>query len=232
MLSIVRQYSPTKNFYHNENTMLQITSHTESKTPRMQAIVIFQSAVIKFSPIKQQHLLMVFTMLLVSTTAFAEEPVKHGAWSFVQDTLSQTWQSTNYELYIPVNAWHNRSYYSAEKIDEFNEHPWGLGVGKYRFDDDGDWNALYAMAFLDSHNDVEPFVGYGFQKMWRPTDNFRLGAGYTIGLTVRQDLHYLPIPVILPLFSVEYKEIAVQSTYVPGGDGNGNILFTWLRWQM
>jgi palmitoyl transferase len=194
--------------------------------------VIFQSAVIKFSPIKQQHLLMVFTMLLVSTAAFAEEPVKHSAWSVVQDTLSQTWQSPNYELYIPVNMWHNRSYYSAEQIETYNEQPWGLGVGKYRFDDDGDWHALYGMVFLDSHRRVEPMAGYGFQKMWRPTDNFRLGAGYTVGFTARENTHYLPIPVILPLLSVEYKQMAVQSTYVPGFSGKGNILFTWLRWQM
>ncbi len=198
----------------------------------MQAIVTFQSADIKVFSIKPQQLFLALVMLLISVAAVAEEPVSNGAWSYIKDTLSQTWQSPNYELYIPVIAWHNRNYYSSEKIDEFNERPWGLGVGKYRFDDDGDWNALFAMVILDSHNDIEPFVGYGFQKMWRPTDNFRLGAGYTIGLTMRQDLDYIPIPLILPLFSVEYKEIAVQSTYVPGGGGNGNILFTWLRWQM
>lgn len=131
-----------------------------------------------------------------------------------------------------MNTWHNRSFYTAKKIDEFNEQPWGLGIGKYRYDEDGDWHALYAMAFLDSHSDVEPIAGYGFQKMWRPTDNFRLGAGYSVGITIRSDLHYIPIPIIVPLVSVEYKKVAVQSTYIPGGNGNGNILFTWLRWQL
>jgi palmitoyl transferase len=131
-----------------------------------------------------------------------------------------------------VNTWHNRNYYSAEKIDSYNEQPWGLGIGKYRFDDDGDWNALYVMAFADSHNKIEPIVGYGFQKMWRPTDNFRLGAGYTVGITIRDEMNYVPIPVIAPLVSVEYKRLSLQSTYIPGGNGNGNILFTWLRWQI
>jgi palmitoyl transferase len=38
--------------------------------------------------------------------------------------------------------------------------------------------------------------------------------------------------VIAPLLSIEYKQLALQSTYIFGGNGNGNILFTWLRWQI
>ena len=55
--------------------------------------------------------------------------------------------------------------------------------------------------------------------------------GFTAGVTARQDYSYAPIPVILPLVSIEYGRVALQSTYVPGGKGNGNVLFTWLRWQ-
>jgi len=178
---------------------------------------------------------LLFIALMASTsavTAYAEDSADSGIWSRAQDSLSLTWQSSDYELYVPVNTWHNRNYYSSEKIDSYNEHPWGLGLGKYRFDDDGDWNGFYVMAFSDSHRELEPVVGFVFQKMWHPTENMRLGAGYTIGLTMREDMHYIPTPGILPLFSVEYKQIALQSTYVPGGDGNGNILFTWLRWQI
>lgn len=187
-----------------------------------------------FKPVKinSDHTLFALALLLQANSVLAAEPAKSPVLSTVQNTLSQTWRSRNYELYIPANTWHNRNYYSAEKIDSYNEQPWGLGVGKYRFDDDGDWNALYVMAFADSHNKIEPIVGYGFQKMWRPTDNFRLGAGYTVGVTIRDEMHYVPIPVIAPLVSVEYKQLSLQSTYIPGGNGNGNILFTWLRWQI
>ncbi len=176
--------------------------------------------------------LIALFILMTSTTVFAEEPAELGLWSRVQDSLSQTWASTNYELYIPVNTWHNRNFYSSEKIDSYNERPWGLGLGKYRFDEDGDWHALYVMAFQDSHDDLEPIAGYGFQKTWRPADVFRLGVGYTVGVTMRQKQDYVPIPVIAPLFSVEYKQMAVQSTYILGSHGHGNILFTWLRWQL
>ncbi len=150
----------------------------------------------------------------------------------VSETLRQVWHSDQYELYVPLNIWHNRSFYTPQKIASYNENPWGAGIGKYRYDADGDWHALYAMAFLESHDEVEPIAGYAFQKIWRPGAGLRLGAGFTAGFTMRQDYRYLPIPVLLPLASIEYGRFSLQATYIPGGQGNGNVLFTWLRWQM
>jgi palmitoyl transferase len=170
--------------------------------------------------------------MLVSKSSIAEEKINSFLWSDVQDSLFQTWQSQNYELYIPVNTWHNRNFYSAEKIARFNEQPWGLGVSKYRTDNEGNWHSLYAMAFLDSHNKIEPIVGYGYQKIWRTLEDIQLGVGYTTGLTLRQTSSYLlPIPVVAPLMSIGYKSLTVQSTYIIGGEGYGNVLFTWLSWK-
>lgn len=169
---------------------------------------------------------------LLTTPALAEEPVQPSLSENAKSALAQTWQSKDYELYIPIDTWHNRNYYSEEKINSYNERPWGLGVGKYRYDTDGDWQALYVMAFQDSHNKTEPIAGYAYQKIWRPAAGYRLGLGYTVGLSMRQDMYYIPIPVLAPLFSVAYKKLALQSTYIPGGEGHGNILFTWLRWQL
>ena len=178
------------------------------------------------------YLTFLLPILLLPVAARADETNNGSTWSYIQDTLSQTWNANDYELFIPINIWHNRSYYSSDKIDSYNENPWGLGVGKYRFDNDGDWHSLYVMAFSDSHKDIEPVAGYAFQKMWRPGNGFRIGAGYTVGLTMRQDFNYLPIPIAAPLASIEYKQLALQSAYIFGGEGNGNILFTWLRWQL
>ena len=162
----------------------------------------------------------------------ADEGVLSKALSGVKTELSQTWQSQDVELYVPINTWHNRNFYESEDIHDFNERPWGIGAGKYRYDENGDWHGIYAMAFLDSNSEIEPIVGYGFQKVWRASENVRLGLGYTLGMTVRQDFDYVPIPLLLPLFSVKYKQVALQSTYVPGGYGHGNILFSWLRWEL
>jgi palmitoyl transferase len=153
-------------------------------------------------------------------------------WSRTKATLDATWQSDQYELYVPLHTWHNRRMYTSEKIASYNENPWGIGAGKVRYDDQGNWHALYVMEFLDSHSKVEPIAGYGYEKIWRPTENWRLGLGFTAGMTARQDESYVPIPLVLPLFSVGYGRFSLQSTYVPGGKGNGNVLFTWMRWKL
>lgn len=188
-------------------------------------------AVLNNINVKRYFLLSACLILSLLYRALGDESPETTKVSQVKETLNKTWESTIYEPYVPINTCHNRSFYSAEKIDTFNEEPWGIGVGKYRFDDDGDWNGLYAMAFQDSHRRIQPVFGFGFEKMWYPTENTRLGAGYTVGFTMRQAMHYMPLPGIVPLLSVEYKQLALQSTYIPGGRDSGNVLFTWLRWQ-
>ena len=170
---------------------------------------------------------------MMSSSAFSEELETPSIWVRAEDSLTKTWQSKDYELYIPVNTWHNRYFYTQEKIDGYNEQPWGLGIGKYRYDEDGNWHALVGMAFLDSHSAVEPLAAYAFEKIWRPSENVRLGVGYTVGLTMRKEImSYLPFPMFAPIASVEYKKLSLQSAYIVGGQGNGNILFTWARWQL
>lgn len=156
-------------------------------------------------------------------------------WQNIKQTVADTWNSDRYELFIPANTWHNRATYDKHKIDSYNERPWGIGAGVYRFDKDGDWHALYIMEFQDSHNVIEPIGGYAYQTYWRFGDNekLRFGIGYTLSITARRDYNWIPFPAPLPLASFEYDRLAIQSAYVPGFKRNtGNILFTWLRWQL
>lgn len=154
-------------------------------------------------------------------------------WEQLKHNFSSTWESDNSELYIPVSTWHNRLTYSNEKIQSYNEIPWGIGYGKYRFDAKNNWHSIYAMVFMDSHNKMEPIAGYGYQKMWIPgnIDEWRFGAGFTLSATARHEYYYIPMPLVLPLISIEYSRLSLQSTYIPGTHNNGNVLFTWLRWQ-
>ena len=186
----------------------------------------------KFFRLIPSYSALLYLSLFYPLITNADEGVLSRALSVVKTELSQTWQSPDVELYVPINTWHNRNYYESEDIDDFNERPWGLGAGKYRYDEDGDWHGIYAMAFLDSNSEIEPIVGFGFQKVWRASEHVRLGLGYTLGVTMRQDFDYVPMPLLLPLLSVKYKQVALQSTYVPGGQGHGNILFSWLRWEL
>ncbi|WP_211324668.1 lipid IV(A) palmitoyltransferase PagP [Orbus hercynius] len=156
-------------------------------------------------------------------------------WHKIKQRLSDTWHSDNYELYVPVNTWHNRATYDSENIKGYNERPWGIGMGVYRFDQDGDWHALYVMEFQDSHNVIEPIGGYAYQTYWRPSnsDKFRIGIGYTLSITARKDYNWIPFPAPLPLLSFEYDRLSIQSTYIPGVKRNtGNIIFTWLKLEL
>ncbi|EHF3471943.1 phospholipid:lipid A palmitoyltransferase [Proteus mirabilis] len=155
-------------------------------------------------------------------------------WGKFKRNLTQTWDNDQYNYYLPVWTWHNRFTYDKEKTNRYNETPWGFGMGKYRYDNEGDWHGLYAMAFMDSNNRVQPIMGYGFEKMWYPggdREGFRMGAGFTLSVTARHEYNYIPMPLPLPLVSVGYGHLSLQATYVPGTYNNGNVLFVWLRWQ-
>jgi palmitoyl transferase len=145
--------------------------------------------------------------------------------------LDQIWNEGGNEIYLTGYAWHNRATYSADKIRTYREESWGGGWGKGIHDEDGDWQGLYGMAFLDSHGHVEPIAGYGFQKIGHVGTSLRFGAGYTAFLTARQDIfHYIPFPGILPLASVGYGKATLYATYIPGGKGDGNVLFMFGKW--
>ncbi|MEB5921373.1 lipid IV(A) palmitoyltransferase PagP [Franconibacter daqui] len=150
----------------------------------------------------------------------------------LKKNIAQTWgEPAHYDGYLPVITWHARFAYDKEKTDRYNERPWGAGFGQSRWDEKGNWHGLYAMAFKDSFNHWEPIAGYGWEATWHPLadDNFRLGLGYTVGVTMRENWNYIPIPLALPLASVGYGPATFQMTYIPGTYNNGNVYFAWLR---
>jgi len=157
-----------------------------------------------------------------------------GGWQNFSDGVSTTWnEPQHYDLYVPAITWHNRWTYDQAHIDKYNERPWGAGGGMSRYDEKGNWNGLYVMAFKDSFNKWEPFGGYGWEKIWQPLRNkdFRLGLGYTAGVTARDNWKYIPVPAVLPLASIGFRDATFQMTYIPGTYNNGNVYFAWLRWQ-
>ena len=179
--------------------------------------------------------LYVFLFLLLPTSGMAMESTENGSFlTRFQNQIVQTWNSSNYDLYLPLYTWHNRFAYSKDRVRKYNETPWGIGIGKSRHDNDGDWHALYAMGFQDSNNMYQPMIGYAYLKNWHygATRDLRLGVGYTLGITARQEYNYIPLPLPLPIFGIEYKRLSLQGAYVPGGRNDGNVLFCWLRWQL
>ena len=152
-------------------------------------------------------------------------------WEQLKSDVSKTWASEDYDLYVPLYAWHNRLAYDQEHIDKYNENPWGVGLGKSYYDENGNWHSLYAMAFKDSNKYLETIFGYAWMKNWFVNCNrdFRVGLGYTLSLTQRHEYKYIPVPLPLPLAGIEYKKVALQAAYVPGVKNDGNVLFIWTR---
>ncbi len=148
----------------------------------------------------------------------------------LKENIVHAWKCGRPDAYIPVRAWHNRLTYDSEKIKKYNEEPWGFGIGK-GFWDGNEWHGIYAMAFKDSNFYTETFFGYGYQYNWALSkdENWKLGAGYTLGITQRHEYSYVPIPAPLPVGSISYKNISLQAAYVPGLKNNGNVLFAWLK---
>lgn len=133
----------------------------------------------------------------------------------------------NNELVLSGYAWHNRNYYTAEKIRTYNEKAWGAGYGRGFYDEDQDWHGYYALAFLDSHKNLEPTAGYAFLKMIHlGRSPVEFGLGFTALVTARPDINKgNPFPGVLPLISIGTKKATVFATYIPGSRGIGNVLF-------
>lgn len=176
--------------------------------------------------------IFIFVMLvIISFDAGAAEMNLKEKFKF---NIAQTWKSEHYDLYIPLYAWHNRLAYDREHVEKYNENPWGAGIGVSRYDKDGDWHSLYAMAFKDSNDYAETIFGYAFLKNWHPFDNnnFRAGVGFTLSLTQRHEYSYIPVPLPLPMFGIGYKRVDFQAAYVPGVKNDGNVLFIWTKIQL
>ena len=174
---------------------------------------------------------MILIALVALGVSFPAEAGIKEYWQQLKADIATTWQSKKYDAYIPAYAWHNRLTYDRKHLDKYNENPWGLGLGKHYEDDKGNWHGLYAMAFKDSNDHLEIFFGYAWLKRWNINDNpnFKVGVGYTLGLTQRSEWYYLPVPAPLPIASLEYKRLAVQAAYVPGVKNDGNVLFVWTK---
>jgi palmitoyl transferase len=170
-------------------------------------------------------------LFFLSTCLFAaeqSEPCTHGGSivTSICKRLHLIWKQGKTELYLSGYAWHNRYTYSQEKIDSYNEAAYGTGLGKGYFDERGNWQGLYAYAFLDSHKNVEPVVGYAYLKVFPIHHEFKAGIGYTLLVTARPDInHNIPFPGALPWASLFYKKVTLAATYIPGFNNNGNVLY-------
>lgn len=155
-------------------------------------------------------------------------------WNHVKWRLSQVWNDGKFELYGSGYAWHNRYWYTPEKVKNYNEFAGGTGFGHGFTDEDGDSHLLFALAFFDSHANLQPVAGTAFMKQKKLTEETTLGVGFNWFFTARKDiLHGVPfLAPPLPMISIGYQRFSLYATYVPGKTNVGNVLFVFGKWTI
>lgn len=145
--------------------------------------------------------------------------------------LHQIWTEGQVDYFAALYSWHNRYFYSPERVKKYNELAIGTGLGKSLLDEQGNLHGLYAFAFLDSHTKMEPIAGYGYLKTFGLNESIRPGLGFTAFLTARPDiLKGNPFPGALPLASISIKKFTLFATYIPGHQDVGNVLFIFAKY--
>lgn len=182
---------------------------------------------------KRWRTTLITVMLSTSPLTYASSTSVVSGWiDTAADHIGQTWREGDTELYVPVWTHHHRGTYDQDHIDGFNEFPAGIGLGKGRYNENGNWEGIYAMGFLDSHSKPSFMAGYGWAPTWNLGNEIKAGVGVTGFLMSRRDYwNGLPFPGVLPIASIGYKQLSLQATYIPStGRNNGNVLFMWGKW--
>ena len=170
-------------------------------------------------------------------TASPESPADAAWWRNVFETgvdhVKDTWTQGKVEAYVPFSTFHMPFAYTPDQRANYTEDPNGFGLGLGRYNASGNYEGTYAMVFQDSHGQPEYMVGYAWIPTWPLGDTaLKVGVGVVAFLTSRADTaNYTPFPGILPVASLSIANLSIQTSYVPGGNGWGNVLFTWAKWS-
>ena len=161
--------------------------------------------------------------------------------TFSSDFLQQSCQRVarvandgTWDLYVTGYAWHIDGY-GGERRKTLNQNAWGGGIGKHWTDENGNQDLLFAFAFMDSHDHIEPIAGYARQ-WFTPSvlGGLSIGGGFMAAITARNDvLHYVPFPLAAPVASIRYRRASVMGTFIPhvGQLNAGNLLFITGRYE-
>jgi len=86
----------------------------------------------------------------------------------------------NTAIVLPVYTEHPAWDYNNRHQE--NGLTWGGGIARTFVDSRGNERLAYAVAFSDSHYELEPFVGYGWVSRWNVgSTGLHVGAGYLAG---------------------------------------------------
>jgi outer membrane protein W len=126
-------------------------------------------------------------------------------------------------LLLPLFTFHPA--YKYPNRDDNNNFPYGVGYVRNFVDAKDNERLVYALAFSDSHYDVQPVVGWAWLARWPLFGTVKGGLGYTAFVTARADANYVPFPAILPLASIGTDRVSFYGMWIPTTE----VLFFFAR---
>lgn len=147
--------------------------------------------------------------------------------------LVDTWENGESGVFVSGYAWHLPFTWTPERRRELNSMAWGTGYTRVTEDSSGDEHSVYALVFSDSHKHAQFNVGYEYSKFWGPRSGVQPGLGFTAFVMQRPDIASgVPVPIVLPLASLRYRNATLFTTYIPtlnGGINHGSTLYVFGR---
>lgn len=116
---------------------------------------------------------------------------------------------------IAFGIWTEHPAFDYDNRSEENALPFGGGVVRTMIDERGNERMLFGLIFSDSHYYPEPTFGYSWVARWPVSQKYHVGAGYLLGVTFREDYHWLPIPLPLPVVKAGTDDVGIYMTYIP-----------------
>lgn len=162
------------------------------------------------------------------TTAAGLKPrsERAGGWAWFGDQ----WDSAKalaakgrMNLFLPAYTSHPPGNFA--NFEEQNAYPFGAGIASYFVDDSDNERMVYALAFSDSHYNIQPMAGYAWLARWRVLGPLKVGVGYTALVTARNDSLWFPVPAVLPLVSLGTDSAGLYAVYIP----TQNVTFVFAR---
>ncbi|EJN06701.1 hypothetical protein [Herbaspirillum sp. YR522] len=173
----------------------------------------------------------------VALSSAAQAADTDNLWHDTKSHLADIWKQGDDAIYLSGVAHHGRSTYTKEKLNELNEHAWGLGYGKTLRNGSGDDESLFGFVLKDSHRHPQYMAGYAYEWVFPVAKTgLEVGLGGTAMLMSRQDYFGgVPFPVPLPLASIGTAKGKLMFAYVPrlsSNKNNGDVLLIFGRIEM
>jgi palmitoyl transferase len=179
-----------------------------------------------------KRLVIAAVVLSVSSRAHALECSDF--WPWVEAGcrhVVDTYENGDNALLVSGYSWHTPWTWTAERRAMENSDAWGGGWARSVEHPNGDTENVYFLVFDDSHRQAEFNLGYSWSTYWLDRDGIQPGLGFTAMILQRPDIAGgVPVPVVLPLFSLRYQKAEILSTYIPklnGGVNHGSILYVF-----